>query len=429
MRLAVFTNQFPGPVSTFFARDMRGLVDAGIDVDVFAIYPYDPTLWQYVPDVLNETILPRHKVHHLSVSECLRTVLKFLPSKKSVHFLRDVFSISASTIRYGAEPFAKSGYVFLKSWIWAKQYGDQFDHVLAYWGNYAGTCAYLFHRLLDAKMPFSLFLHASIDLYREPIYMREKLLYADNIITCSDFNRKFISDQFSDIKDSIFEKVHVHYHGLDFRHLTSEFGERSPRKVIAVGRFAKQKGFDYLLRAFRELKDRRVDVQLELVGDGEENQSLRRLASELDVSGIVTFRGWLPPDEVLRAIGQATILVHPSPDLGDGVPNVIKEAMAVGTPVIGSAVAGIPELLVGGDCGVLVPPKDVHQLVNAIQAMLTNETLRQKYADSGRKQAQQKFDLWKNGRKLALVLSSGRIGVRDQQKLCNRSRGSSKAIE
>jgi colanic acid/amylovoran biosynthesis glycosyltransferase len=415
MRLAVFTNQFPGPVSTFFARDMRGLIDAGIDIDVFAIYPYNPALWQYVPNVLNDTILPRHKVHHLTIAECVRSPLKDLPSKKLVQFLRDVFSISASTIRYGAESFAKSGYVFPKSWVWANQYGEQFDHVLGYWGNYAGTCAYLFHRLSKGNSPFSIFLHASIDLYHEPVYMREKLLYADNIITCSDFNRQFISEQYSDTKDSILEKVHVHYHGLDFHQLAQQFGERSPRKVIAVGRFAKQKGFDYLLRAFRELKDRNVDVQLELVGDGEENQSLNRLASELDVRDIVTFRGWLPADEVPRAIGQATILVHPSPDLGDGVPNVIKEAMALGTPVIGSRVAGIPELLDGGKCGFLVPPKDVNQLADAIQAMLANEPLRQKYADAARKQAQHKFDLWKNGRKLATVLSSGRLGVESHQ--------------
>lgn len=419
MRLAVFTNQFPGPVSTFFARDMRGLIDAGIDIDIFAIYPYDPALWRYVPDVLNEKILPRHKIHHLRISECLRTTLKFLPTKKMFQFLRDVFSISAATIRYGAEPFAKSGYVFLKSWVWARQYGEHFDHVLAYWGNYAGTCAYLFHRLSDGKSPFSLFLHASIDLYQEPIYMREKLLYADNIITCSDFNRQFISDRFSDTKDSILGKVYVHYHGLDFHQLSQQFSERSARKVIAVGRFAKQKGFDYLLRAFRELKDRRVDVQLELVGDGEENQSLNQLASELDVRDIVTFRGWLPADEVPRAIGEATILVHPSPDLGDGVPNVIKEAMAVGTPVIGSRVAGIPELLGGGKYGVLVPPKDVKQLADAIQAMLENESLRRKYAEAARKQAQQKFDLWKNGLKLATVLSSGRNGVGSGNHFCS----------
>src|SRR5215831_12109758 len=97
MRLAVFTNQFPTRVSTFFARDMRGLIDAGIDIDVFPIYPLDPTLWCYVPEILNERILPRNKVHHLTLPQCLKSA-KFWPSSELNAFLRDTGAISASAI-------------------------------------------------------------------------------------------------------------------------------------------------------------------------------------------------------------------------------------------------------------------------------------------------------------------------------------------
>jgi hypothetical protein len=48
MRLAVFTNQFPGRVNTFFSHDIRALLDAGIDIDIFPFYSLDPTLWRYV---------------------------------------------------------------------------------------------------------------------------------------------------------------------------------------------------------------------------------------------------------------------------------------------------------------------------------------------------------------------------------------------
>lgn len=406
MRLAVFTNQFPGPVCTFLARDMRGLIDAGIDVDLFAIYPLDAELWRYVPDILNDKVLPRSKVHHLTFTESLRVVKS--SASRVARFLGDTISISTSAIRHGREPFLKSSYLFLKAWTWAHQYGNKYDHVLAYWGNHAGTCAYLFHRLCEANIPFSLFLHASIDLYQESIYLREKLRYANKIITCSDFNRQFIFTNFADLDTSLPEKIYVHYHGLNVAQLASRSNGRSPGKVVAVGRFTKQKGFDYLLRAFRELKNRRINGHLELIGDGEEAKSLNSLAAKLDLLDTVTFRGWLPSDDVPYAIGQATVLVHPSPDLGDGVPNVIKEAMAVGTPVIGSRVAGIPELLEGGKCGMLVPPKDIEELANAIQVMLTNKSLRRQYSDAARKRAEEKFDLWKNGQNLASVLLSAR---------------------
>ncbi len=261
---------------------------------------------------------------------------------------------------------------------------------------------------LELRNPFSLFLHASIDLYQKPIYMREKLLYATNIITCSDFNREFIQRQFSDLDESIHEKVHVHHHGLDFDTMSFSANGRASNKVIAVGRFAKQKGFDYLLRAIRELKDRRVNVELDLVGDGEEATSLRSLVLALNIKDRVKFLGWLPADTVPATIRQASILVHPSPDLGDGVPNVIKEAMALGTPVVGSSVAGIPELLANGKHGMVVPPKDVNALANAIETLLVNENLRRHFAERARRYAEERFDLWSNGRHFAEVLSASK---------------------
>jgi glycosyltransferase involved in cell wall biosynthesis len=403
MRLAIFTNQFPGPVCTFFARDMRGLIDAGIQIEVFPVYPFDPTLWRYVPDTLNDKILPRNKVHHLTMAECLQTA-RWWPSRKLARLLRDALSVSASAIRYGIEPIAKSSYVYLRAWVWARQYGDQFDHVLAYWGNYSATCAYIYHRLLDNDIPFSLFVHAGIDLYQTPLYMRQKLLYANNIITCSEFNYQYILQHFSDIADRIINKIYVHHHGVDLTEFSFAKDGRAPRRIIAVGRLEKEKGYDCLVRAGHLLRERAVDVEIEFVGDGSQRHSLISLAKDLGVADRVRFRGWLTPNDAREAMKQSAILVHPSPELGDGVPNVIKEAMAVGTPVVGSNVAGLPELLDYGRCGVIVPPKDVMALGNAIERLLADDALRQQYANAARERAERKFDLWQNGNRLAKIL-------------------------
>ena len=403
MRLAVFTNKFPSRVSTFFARDMRGLIDAGIDIDIFPIYPLDPTLWSYVPDILNEQILPRHKVHHITLSDSLRAA-GFPPLRKLSLFFRDTMSISATAITSGIEPFAKSTYVFPKALGWAQKYGAQYDHVLAYWGNYTGTCAYLFCRLLPSSIPFSIFLHAGIDLYLNQIYLRNKLLAATNIITCSDFNVSFIKKHFSDIWNVLSKKLYVHYHGLDFKDFSFELNHRPPKKVLAVGGLNEWKGYDYLIRAIAELTARGLQCQLELVGGGNEADSLKALATRLGIMDRVKFRGWVRPEEIPGIMSKATVFVHPSSKLGDGVPNVIKESMAAGTPVIGSNIAGIPELLKGGDLGLLVPPMDIKALADAIENLLTNAGLRNKYAESARKHAVEKFDLWRNGKALAKVL-------------------------
>ena len=63
MRLAVFTNQFPAQMNTFFARDVGSLITAGFEVDVYPFYPLDQSLWRYVPDSLSDAVLPRARVH------------------------------------------------------------------------------------------------------------------------------------------------------------------------------------------------------------------------------------------------------------------------------------------------------------------------------------------------------------------------------
>jgi colanic acid/amylovoran biosynthesis glycosyltransferase len=405
LRLAVFNNRFPGFVSTFFARDMRGILESGVEADVFAIHPLEPELWRYVPDMLNEQHLPREQVYHMSLGHSLRYARPW-PLAKFGTFLHDAVAISASAAKFGIGPLGKTAYVLLEAWAWAQEHPAHYDHILAYWGNYAGTCAYVYHRLTAPNIPFSIFLHASIDLYRDPLYLREKLLYADNIITCSEFNVQFMHDHLQDIYPFIKDKIYVHHHGLDFGEFPYDPHARTAGRIIAVGRLEKQKGFDYLLLAVHELRCRNTNIEVELVGEGNESAALRALAHQLHITDKVIFRGWLAPAEVQKAMRQATLLAHPSPDLGDGVPNVIKESMALGTPVVASNVAGIPELLDNGRCGMLVPPRDVKALAAAIETLLAQKTLQQKYADAAREHAEKKYDLWRNGQRLAERLRS-----------------------
>jgi glycosyltransferase involved in cell wall biosynthesis len=403
MRLAVFTSKYPARVATFFERDMRALIEAGIEIDVFPIYPLDASMWNYSLDTLNEQVLARDKIHHLSFAQTLKSARPY-PVRKVGAYLRDVAATSSSAIRYGLGPLAKTTYVLSKAWAWAQEHRDDYDHVLAYWGNYAATCAYAFHRLLDRPVPFSIWLHAGADLYDTPVHLKQKLLYADQIVTCCAFNRKYLEQNYSDIFPSISEKINVCYHGLNFPDFAYQPRGRQPQKVIAVGRLSKEKGFRYLLQAAQRLVSEGTNVELEFVGDGPEVAALKTLAEQLRLTDRVRFRGWLKFNEVQKAIVEATILVHPSDGLGDGLPNVIREAMALGTPVIASDIAGIHEALDDGECGLLVPPRNVEALATAIKTLLTNSEQRQVFADRARKRAEEKFDMWRNGRNLADLL-------------------------
>lgn len=405
MRLAVFTSQFPGRVNTFFARDMRALLEAGFDIDIFPIYPLESNLWNSVPKCLGECALPRNKVHHINFNQVPRFA-KSVPIGKLGLFFKDTATICASALKFGIEPLAKSTYVFGKALAWARQFPNHFDHVLAYWGNYAGTCAYLFNRMIDRSLPFSMFLHAGTDLYRNQVFLKQKLLYADNIIVVCEFNRNFIQELYPDSFYSFADKIHLHHLGLDLEEFSYQPQGHQVQTVLGVGGLEKYKGFDYLLRAAHELMCRGVDVQVELVGDGKERSSLEALAMRLGIKDRVRFRGWLLFDQVQTIMKQATMLVHPSIGIGDAVPTVIKEAMALGTPVVASNVAGVPELLDKGRCGMLVAPQNVEALSYAIETLLHSELMRHTYAEAARKYAEAQFDLWRNGRVLARILAS-----------------------
>jgi glycosyltransferase involved in cell wall biosynthesis len=405
MRLAVFTSKYPAKIATFFERDMRALLEAGVEIDVFAISPLDAAAWKHSLDLLGPKYLPRNRIHHLELRQALKLARPVLRRRFGVAG-RDAARILRAAVPYGPVRIAKTGYALPKAWAWAAHYAQRFDHVLGYWGNYAATVAYAFHRLAAPRVPFSIWLHAGTDLYRAPVFMREKLAYADNVLTCCEFNQTYILKQFGDVPE-IRNKLRVCHHGLNLSEFPHVLEGRAPNRLLAVGSLSKRKGFDYLIRAAGLLVARGVDAVVEIVGDGEERATLEALAAELGIAERVAFRGYQPFAAVREAMNRATLLVHPSDGLGDGLPNVVREAMALGAPVVASDVAGLPDALRDG-CGALVPPKDAAALADALERLLRSPATRREIAVRARRRTEEKYDLWQNGARLARLLESTR---------------------
>jgi len=130
-------------------------------------------------------------------------------------FLSDVAAVEAgiapARVRAGREGRVRRA----KAWAWAQRHAaGSYDHVLAYWGNHAATAAYLFHRLTDATIPFSMIVHARMDLYRKPAYLAPKLLYADNLFLVCEYNRRYIAAGTRSCSAAR-PKIHIHHLGLD----------------------------------------------------------------------------------------------------------------------------------------------------------------------------------------------------------------------
>jgi len=389
-RIAFFTNRFPGVINTFFSRDLTTLLHHGFKVDVFTTYPIQDKYWANVPDNLRDKIKTDTNVYYLNP---VHVFWKNIPAE----IIQDIRVILRQSWNYSYVHFFKSLSVIQQAISWRNKFDGQYDYMLAYWGNYVGTYAYLANRLSKSEVPFSFFLRAGTDLYRDQIFLEQKILYAKTIFLPCIFNRDFLNKLYPLTFCSFEEKLFFHYHGLEINNFKFIIHQRDQNSILVIGSLISQKGFRYAIKAISLLKSEFPELKIIIIGDGPEKRSLMRLANSLGIENQVKFTGWLLFEEVKAYLEKSTILVHPSSDLGDAEPNVIKEAMASGLPVIGADIVGIPEILDYGNVGILFPPKDHVALANSIRKLLNEPGYREEMAQKARKFAEEKYDMRKNG--------------------------------
>jgi len=194
------------------------------------------------------------------------------------------------------------------------------------------------------------------------------------------------------------EKLRLVRNGLDFREFdaASARGPSDPlpdpegRLVVGnVGRLEEQKGTAYLLDAFARLPRDLTDVRLWIVGDGPDGKDLRVRAARLKVEERVRFMGVRQDVPALMARFDLFVL----PSLWEGLPNVVIEAMAARRAVVATNVDGTPEAVAHGWTGLLVPPANPAALAQAIERLLHDPAMRQKFGAAGRRKAEEMFGL------------------------------------
>ena len=180
----------------------------------------------------------------------------------------------------------------------------------------------------------------------------------------------------------------IHY-GLD--ELPRAWGRNDPapvaddaRVLLAVCRLEPQKGVDVAIRALPEVRAHHPDAELVVLGEGPDRPTLARLADDLGVP--VHLLGRVP--DVAAWLRRAELLVHPARWEGFGL--VLLEAMLARLPVVAAAVSSIPEIVVDGETGILVPPDDPVALAEALVALLDDPG---DYGFAGRRRAREEFSV------------------------------------
>ena len=197
-------------------------------------------------------------------------------------------------------------------------------------------------------------------------------------------------------------KIHRVYNGLDLSNLpTPPLGERppGPTTILSVGRLVPFKGFEILLEACAELDRRNFDFRCQIVGDGPLRQKLEAMIGELRLRQRVELCGSLSQAEVFAKLQSCDIFalasVVDAEGASDVFPTVIMEAMACARPVVSTKLAGIPESVIDGLTGLLVPSENWEEFADALDKLVRDSGLRQRMGEAGRVRIKNEFSVEK----------------------------------
>lgn len=195
-----------------------------------------------------------------------------------------------------------------------------------------------------------------------------------------------------DFDASITDKMHLARLGVDTREWPARQApaDAPPFRVVTVGRLHPSKGHDDLIRAVASLRDQGHDITLALLGEGPQRAELEQLAASLGLGDAIEFTGSVPEHEVRARLEASHVFVGASHAEPLGV--VYIEAMALGVPTIGTDAKGPKEIIIDGESGLLVPPKDHAALADAIARLASDPQLAQRLSTGGRQRVIDQYD-------------------------------------
>jgi glycosyltransferase involved in cell wall biosynthesis len=235
-------------------------------------------------------------------------------------------------------------------------------------------------------IPYATWAHAGADIYNRNHQTEAALLTvlrgARFVLTCNQANVEYFGRI---LERAALAKVVYHPHGVDLERF--EFREdvrpEDPQGVttmLSVGRLSAAKGFHHAVEACAELARRGVDFRYRIIGEGPLRGQIETAIREHGLEGRVELLGYREQSELPAEYYAADLYLAPSvvgpKGARDGLPNVVLEAMASGSVVVGSNAVGIPEAVEDGETGVLTVAGDPVSIADGIERLMKDPDLR-----------------------------------------------------
>lgn len=384
--MAIVLKGYPRLSETFIAQEILGLKQLGLDICLVSLRL--PTDEKEHPVHREIDMVPNYLPEYLYTDplRVLRSwrIARKLPGYEAARaaFLKD----------WRRDPTPNRGRRFGQALVLAAEMPEDVGAIYVHFLHTPGSVARYAGRMLG--LPFAVSAHAK-DIWTIPDWeKREKLADCAFLVTCTGANAHHLEALAPDPS-----RVSLVYHGLDLSRFPqpdvevsrteardgSDLGD--PVRLLTVGRLVDKKGYRGLFDALA-LLPAGLAFTLDIVGGGPLKGELKRKAELLGLSDRIRFLGSMAQAEVLERYRAADIFALNCriSDDGDrdGLPNVLMEAQSQSLACVSTKVSAIPELLMDGETGLLVPPNDPAGLAGALERAIRDPALRRRLGEAGR---------------------------------------------
>jgi glycosyltransferase involved in cell wall biosynthesis len=383
-RIGYVLRRFPILSETFVLNEILALEALGVPVHIFSLGPpKDPRFHENLAK-LQASITYIPDIHYL------KTLLRY--SKRARSHFGSTFDSTLLYVLKKRQPtflwrFLQSAYVAEKS----RRMGiDQFH---AHFAARATSVASLASKMTG--IPYSFTAHA-YDIFKDNTNSKALSARVNDsrfVVTVSEYNKEFLNRAVNGSS----QKIVMVRNGIDLNNFVpADTRPTTPFTLLAVGRLIEKKGYDVLIEACAQLRDRGLDFRCWVVGRGPRKSRLKAMIDERNLGKHVRLLGPHTQQEVLKRYRKAHLFVLPcviGPDGNrDGLPVSIVEALACGLPVVTTPVAGISEVVRHQHNGLLVPERDPLQLAASLETLITDRYVYDGLKSNARASVEAVFD-------------------------------------
>lgn len=430
-RIGMFLGTFPVVSETFILRQITGLLDLGCEVDIYAdqrgdcanavqpeVRRYDlleRTTWTDAPaasvpyemsvwPITGETWVPG-EAHALSN---LGRALRALPP--ALHCFGARPSLATQLLdaqEYSYRAASLSGLYRLSRLLRSERSGDL---IHAHFGPVGNSFRFV-RELWNAPLVVSFHGYDFTTVpRREGPAVYERLFRTADLVTAnSHFTRGRLMALGCPETKIRHLPVGLGPGQFQFRERTAARGETV--RILSVGRLVEIKGHEYLIRAIAQLRESHPALHCDIVGDGPLRGKLAKLIQELKLQDAVTLHGALGGPAVQELFARAHLFVLPSVSIegdAEGQGLALQEAQACGLPVVATQHGALPEGLVAGESGFLVPERDAAALAARLKLLIEAHRSWPEMGRTGRKFVESRYDIRHLNRTLLEIYTEAR---------------------